>query len=116
MNTASNHVKPTVSEEEYLNTLRDMIDSFSTGVGPIVIPAQAIVGIKEIASFFNLRPSTIANWAFRAFDNGFPDPVVRLGATPIYDLREIVSWYVHWHPRIGKKVGMLPDLSEYFGF
>jgi hypothetical protein len=73
-----------------------------------------MVGVKELAKFFSVSSSTVTNWAFRQFDNGFPEPMKRLAAGPIYRLSDVVLWYIRWHPRVGPKVGTLPDLDEYF--
>lgn len=72
------------------------------------VEAQDIVGIMELADFFAVGRSTITNWSAQRFRNGMPEPLRKLGATPIYSLREVVRWWIDWKPSKGAKAGTLP--------
>jgi hypothetical protein len=72
------------------------------------VSADDMVGIKELAEFFAVGPSTVTNWSAQRFRNGMPEPLKKLGATPIYSLREVVRWWINWKPSKGAKAGTLP--------
>ncbi len=80
------------------------------------VSADDMVGIMEIAEFFEIGRSTVTGWAAQRFRTGMPEPVKKLGATPVYSLEEVVRWWVNWIPFKGAKAGTLPigiDAEEY---
>lgn len=72
------------------------------------VAADDIVGIMELADFFAVGRSTITNWSAQRFRNGMPEPLRKLGATPVYSLAEVVQWWRDWKPSKGAKAGTLP--------
>jgi hypothetical protein len=73
------------------------------------VAADDAVGIMELADFFSIGRSTVTNWAAQRNSNGMPSPIKKLGAGPVYSLREIVEWWMNWKPIKGAKVGTLPS-------
>lgn len=104
----TNQVTPTAGDQAFLDTLVGRIADFHSDQICII----EMAGIKEIAQFLNVQPSTVCNWSYRRFDNLFPEPVKKLGATPVYSIVEVVHWYIQWMPRSGKKIGTLPETDE----
>lgn len=50
-------------------------------------------GVAEIADEFGVTRTNVSMWDRRRRISGFPDPIVRLAAGPIYDMREVRAWY-----------------------
>jgi hypothetical protein len=77
--------------------------------------ADHLFGVGELARlFFGDDPanpfygrSHITGWASRRAD--FPPPVVRLGSGPVYDVTDVVRWWLAWVPIKGTKSGALSD-------
>lgn len=72
------------------------------------VAVEDAVGIKELAEFFAVGPSTVTNWANYRFRNGMPEPLKVNGSGPVYSLREVVRWWINWKPSKGAKAGTLP--------
>lgn len=80
------------------------------------IASDDIVGIMELADFFEVGRSTISNWAAQRDRNGMPFPLKQLGSGPVYSLLEVIRWWVNWVPGKGAKAGKLPITVETEGF
>lgn len=72
------------------------------------VAAEDMVGIMELADYFDVGRSTVTNWNAQRSRNGMPLPVAKLGATPVYSLAEVVAWWKAWVPSKGAKAGRLP--------
>jgi hypothetical protein len=51
-----------------------------------------LAGIAEIAAEFGVPRTTASMWDTRRESNGFPEPVARLAAGPVYDMRAVREW------------------------
>lgn len=49
-------------------------------------------GAAEVADLFGVSPQLVNYWKSERERNGFPEPLVRLRATPVYSLSEILAW------------------------
>jgi hypothetical protein len=74
------------------------------------VAADDMAGTMELAEFFNVNRSTVSNWAVHRGSNGMPEPIVKLGATPVYSLREVAKWWIGWKPSKGAKAGSVPSV------
>jgi hypothetical protein len=72
------------------------------------VAADDMAGTMELAEFFDVNRSTVSNWAVHRGSNGMPEPITKLGATPVYSLREVAKWWSGWKPSRGAKAGSLP--------
>lgn len=52
-----------------------------------------LAGIKELSDELGVPRQTICNWAAGRARIGFPVPLLRLGATPIWSRSVVKSWY-----------------------
>lgn len=50
-------------------------------------------GVAEIAQEFGVGRSVVSMWDFRRATNGFPEPVARLAAGPVYDMTAVRAWH-----------------------
>jgi hypothetical protein len=64
-----------------------------------------LVGIMELADFFSVGRTTISNWASRRSLIGMPEPIKTLGMGTLYDLEQVVNWWIGWKPAMGAKAG-----------
>lgn len=88
------------------------------------VRADHLAGISELAALFfppdtdhpnvtNNR-TTIATWVSNP-NAGFPDPVARLAGTPVWDVTDVVDWWLQYVPRTRSKSGRPdPALLEQF--
>jgi hypothetical protein len=53
---------------------------------------RELAGIAEIAEEFGVPRTTASMWDTRRASNGFPEPVARLAAGPVFDLAEVREW------------------------
>jgi predicted DNA-binding transcriptional regulator AlpA len=68
-----------------------------------------IVAVKELAEFFGVGRTTISQWYYRQADNGMPSPVKTIGSKgTIWDLEEVVLWWLNWKNPSKPKAGTLP--------
>jgi hypothetical protein len=58
----------------------------------MMIEADDLVGVAEIARLKKVGRTTVTQWAARRHRNGFPKPVKALAMGPVYDRREIEAW------------------------
>ena len=79
-----------------------------TGGNRLVLP-QNLMGIAEVAWYFNVGKSTVSQWASRRESIGMPEPVAALDCGTVYDITELVPWWIGWNPVRGKKAGSLPQ-------
>ena len=52
-----------------------------------------LAGVAEISARFGVPRTTVSMWDARRDTSGFPPPVVRLAAGPVYDLDAVVAWH-----------------------
>lgn len=76
------------------------------------IDVGSIVGVAEISSLLGVGRTTVSNWDDRRERNGFPQRVKTLASGPIYDVDEIVAWFVDYEPSRGGRPGKVPIKRE----
>lgn len=73
------------------------------------VDAGNLMGLGDVAVFFDVGVSTAGNWRDRADKIGMPAPVALLSNGPVWDGGELVAWWSNWTPaRGGTKAGSLP--------
>lgn len=55
-------------------------------------------GVAEISELFGVPRTTVSMWDARRATSGFPQPVQRLAAGPVYLMSEVVAWYEERYP------------------
>lgn len=85
--------------------VNDVYDAFTRSRW---VSADDMVGIQELSQFFGVGASTVTGWGVNRERTGMPEPITRLGATPVYSLHEVVSWWVDWKPKKRNKAGNIP--------
>lgn len=92
--------------------LKEIAETLETHVW---VRADHLFGVGELARlFFGSDPdnpyygrSHVTGWAVRRAD--FPPPVQRLGSGPVYDVTDVVRWWLNWVAIKGTKSGSLSD-------
>jgi len=77
-----------------------------------LIDPRKLAGVAELARLFLVGRSTVTQWAARRDRNGFPEPVAVLAMGPVFDLDEVVEWYVGYEPDKGGRPGRMPGAGE----
>lgn len=62
-------------------------------IHPDLAGIENVVGVGEIAAEFAVAKSNVSSWANRRATNGFPLPLASRAAGPLYDIRQVRSWY-----------------------
>jgi hypothetical protein len=75
---------------------------------PRLIDTRKICAVGEIAALFRVEKTTAANWYARRDRNGFPEAIAVLGCGTLFDLDEVVQWYVRYVPLKGGRPGSTP--------
>ena len=81
-----------------------------------LIEGNDLVGRKELSDLLHIRTTNIGNWRDRRHIIGFPD-ILPLGLEgeglsmgPIWDIVEVLDWWLNWTPKPGHtKQGYLDD-------
>lgn len=71
------------------------------------IAVKALFGPQKIGQFFSVGASTVTNWQAR-YEN-FPAPEFYVSKIPVFDIRKVVRWWLHWTPVNRTKSGALPE-------
>lgn len=79
---------------------------------PKMIDPHNIAGIAELAALFIVGKTTVAMWYARADRNGFPLPIATLACGSLFDVTEVVTWYVGYLPLKGGRPGTVPRLTD----
>jgi chromosome partitioning protein len=58
-----------------------------------LIDLDDIGGLGEVAELLGISRQAVSNWAAGRARPGFPEPLKRLHATPLYSLSEVATWY-----------------------
>lgn len=66
----------------------------------MALVVTTLAGVAEIADELGVPRTNISMWDSRRRTSGFPMPVARLAAGPVYDMTEIRAW---WAARQSKK-------------
>jgi hypothetical protein len=72
------------------------------------IKVASLAGVAEIADLFRIGRTTVSNWDSRRDRNGFPERVKSLASGPLYDVEEVVAWYITYEPSKGGRPGTVP--------
>ena len=72
----------------------------------------SIVGVAELADLFKVGRTTVSNWDERRERNGFPKRLKTLASGPIYDVNEVVRWFIDYEPDRGGRPGRIPVLKS----
>lgn len=59
----------------------------------MVTVSNELVGVAEIADLLDVPRTTVSMWDSRRDRSGFPHPVARLRAGPVYDLADVRAWW-----------------------
>ena len=74
---------------------------------PIMVNINHLMGIAEVATFFDVNPTTVSNWAYRRTSNQMPQPVAELRCGTIYDISQLLPWWIDWKPSKGSRAGTI---------
>jgi hypothetical protein len=75
---------------------------------PRLIDTRKIAGLAEIARLFIVSKSCAHNWYMRRDRNGYPEAIATLASGALFDIDEVVEWYVHYVPLKGGRPGSTP--------
>lgn len=74
------------------------------------VVVKALFSPQKIGTFFKVSPSVVTNWQAR-YEN-FPKPELYVSKIPVFDIRNVVRWWIHWRPVNRNKSGALPENWE----
>lgn len=58
-----------------------------------------LAGVAEIADELGVPRTNISMWDARRRTSGFPEPIARLAAGPVYRMDEIRAWWAARQPK-----------------
>jgi hypothetical protein len=73
----------------------------------VFVRADHLYSLGALAELFSIRVQTVSSWV-RNPTADFPLPVTYPGMGPIWDVVDVIRWWIKYTPK-GKKVGSLPD-------
>jgi hypothetical protein len=73
----------------------------------VFVRADHLYSLGALAELFSIRVQTVSSWV-RNPTADFPLPVAYPGMGPIWDVVDVIRWWIKYTPK-GKKVGSLPD-------
>ena len=73
-----------------------------------MVKVESLAGVAEIANLLRVGRTTVSNWDERRERNGFPQRVKTLASGPVYDIEEVVAWYLEYSPSRGGRPGLTP--------
>lgn len=73
----------------------------------VFVRSDHLYGMTEVAQLFSIRAQTVSSWAKNP-NAGFPLPVAYPSMGPVWDVVDVIKWWINWVPIKGKKVGILP--------
>jgi hypothetical protein len=94
---------PTVADPEDRSFQNDLEMHF---VNDPKIPLRVLFSPQRVGMFFGVSVSTVTNWQARY--EGFPKPVRRFSGLPVFDIRQVVRWWIAWKPKNRAKSGRIP--------
>lgn len=65
---------------------------------PTLIDPAQLVGIREIADYYEVTDSAVCQWRTR-FRSTFPPPVRQMKAGPLFLMPEVTAWHTAWRTR-----------------
>jgi hypothetical protein len=72
------------------------------------VDPRCLVGVAEVAHLLGVGRTTVSAWYDRRERTLFPEIVARLASGPIWDVDQVVSWYVAYVPKKGQRPGVMP--------
>lgn len=59
----------------------------------VVLDVTDLGGIAELSADLGVPKQTVSNWAHKRARPRFPEPLLRLKATPVWSRSAVRSWY-----------------------
>lgn len=69
----------------------------------MTIDPRQLAGVAEIVAATGEAKSTVSMWITRAETNGFPAPVAALAAGRVWDISDVLAWYLTYEPSNGAR-------------
>ncbi len=79
------------------------------------VPPSNLMGVAELADLFYGHAGSDRRYAFKTSitswaanpNANFPQPVAQLAATPVWDVADVINWWLDYVPLKGTKRGRL---------
>lgn len=69
------------------------LDDLTPELRRAVIRGMELVGVAEIADELRVERTRVSMWAHRRESSGFPEPLIKTAAGPVYDMAEVRAWF-----------------------